>query len=151
MKDITKHTGLIKKMAMQAARQCGILDEFEDVYQEAWVAACEALRRYNPEKAQLSTYLGNAVFYRVLKYYGSRENLYSLPENYDIADPAGNPAEWALWYGELRPREKEMVDHVFTTAEKRTAIIKRFAHHWGWRAAEQTAAGIRNKLQEVLV
>lgn len=150
--DLTKHTGLIKHMAIKAAYSCGITHEFEDVLQEAWVAACEALRRYNPDKAALSTYIGNAVFFRVIRYYGNREPLDSLPEWYDAAAPVVPPAAWELWLSELTPRQREMVDYSFQpTAGRKTQIIAHFAKLWGWAAAKATAMKLQQKLLEVPV
>jgi DNA-directed RNA polymerase specialized sigma24 family protein len=149
--NLENHIGLVHHMAYKAAQSCGLVHEFEDVLQEAWVAACDAIQRYNPEKAALSTYLGQAIYFRVLQFYGKQENLFPLPEYYDAADPMVSPAEWNIWKTELTDKQAAMVEYSFRCGfGSKTKIIQHFAKRWGYAAAKRVAGQVREKLQEVV-
>lgn len=143
---LEQHAGLIYKSAWAAARSCGLLDEIDDVLQEAWVSACEALRRYNPKKAALSTHLANAVYLQTLSYYGRRQRFDTLPHGYDVAS-TDNSGEWLLFWESLSDNEKEMAAYTMRPeAGRRTAIVKHFSRLWGYMTAEAVARGLGKKL-----
>lgn len=145
-----KYKNLVEAAAWKAARRAGLLQDIEDILQEAHLNALEVLGKYDSERSKVSTYLYSQTVFYIRNLANKKKRApeqVALSTEFDLPVSAGY--EYLLWFEYLRNDEKEVVNFALQTGQRKSAIFKHFARQFGHGRAKQVFEQIQKKLVEV--
>jgi len=126
--------GLIKQRALYYHRQYNGMVAFDDLYQQAWVLALEALKRYDESRSRLSTYLWHALY--PLRRYCNREAFRG--QDVSLADGYSRP--------EAEPRPTSMAERNGLSVVG-TRVLKELLDRIGHSGRHPTAESVSQRLR----
>ena len=151
---------LIRKIAWSFHYTTGM--EWEDLFQEAALACCEAMNKYSPNKGRLSTYLWQCMTKRLQTYLQEQDH-YKIHKDWrsnttgicSIEDvKVSTTVEMELWWESLSDEAYEIAKVVIASPKPYLELrnlnksISRIKHvmknnGWDWRKIRRGIADLR--------
>jgi hypothetical protein len=135
------HLNLIRKIAWSFYNTTGI--DWQELFSEASLAYCEALKNYDPKKGRISTYLWNCIKSHLLNFI-KEERKYQTPldplNGFEFSDSTFHPFEYApIFYNEkmVKVAEKAM------QSEKATRQILKARYDWSDFVIDQAIVDLK--------
>ena len=139
-----ENINLIRKIAWSFHKTTGY--DWDDLFQEAALAYCEALKNYDPNRGQLTTYMWTAIknhLQAFITYQDEYKNTVTPMENPIVDKPTSNPS----FFDSLSREAMDIVDVIISSPAEfdllepkkayKRVINKLRGRHWSAQKIKQ--------------
>jgi len=114
-RQLETNIGLIRKIAWSFHNSTG--EDWNDLFQEASLAYCEALQKYNPKKGKITTYMWWCISSHLVNYLHLQYRQNGHIECIEDLRAVDRPVESVSLFGSLSKEAKEIANMVLSSPE----------------------------------